>query len=116
MFFSSVLNASEDNLNSFYQKFKDEYNKIIDNLRKETNLCENKLGGKRPKEIPEIRFDKFRHSLTPNNVPKDYQRIHLILIESIRMAALLHDIGHPPFSHVVENALKEVYEENSNSL
>ena len=38
----------------------------------------------------------------------------MILIQSIRAAALLHDIGHPPFSHIVEYALKAVYEENKN--
>ena len=35
--------------------------------------------------------------------------MQLILIQSIRTAALLHDIGHPPFSHIVEFALKDVY-------
>lgn len=34
--------------------------------------------------------------------------------ESILVAALIHDIGHPPFSHVVENILKKYYKNYGN--
>lgn len=47
----------------------------------------------------------------PNNVPEGYKIIYMVLMQSIRTAALLHDIGHPPFSHIVEYALKDVYKE-----
>jgi HD superfamily phosphohydrolase len=59
--------------------------------------------------MPKIELDKLRHSLIPNNIPNEYKIMHLILIQSLRAAALLHDIGHPPFSHIVEFALKDVY-------
>ena len=35
--------------------------------------------------------------------------LYQVLIEAIRIAALFHDIGHPPYSHIVEGALKEIY-------
>jgi HD superfamily phosphohydrolase len=33
----------------------------------------------------------------------------ILLHQAIRLAALLHDIGHPPFSHVVEYSLLEAF-------
>ena len=97
---------------NFMRTFLKEYENIISKIAKEHGFCEQKLGGRTPDEMPQIEFDKFRHSLIPHNVPEKYQTLHLLLIQSIRAAALLHDIGHPPFSHIVEYALKAVYEEN----
>ena len=114
MFYYSVLNSSETTLNILYEIFEQELVSIISKIAKNSQFCEQMLGGMTPSNIPPIELDKFRYSLIPNNVPAEYQVIHLILIQSIRAAALLHDIGHPPFSHIVEFALKAVYEENKN--
>lgn len=114
MFFYSVLNSSETTLSTLYEIFEQELVSIINKIAKNSQFCEQMLGGMTPSNIPQIELDKFRYSLIPNNVPTNYQVIHLILIQSIRAAALLHDIGHPPFSHIVEYALKAVYEENKN--
>ena len=114
MFFSSILNATADNIETFYKMFVEEYNKIIDEVARQSEFCQQKLGGITPRKIPKIELDNFRHSLVPHNVPKEYQIIHLLLIQSIRVAALLHDIGHPPFSHIVEYALKSAYKDSIN--
>lgn len=115
MFFSSVLNATPDNLETFYEMFYAEYKKAVKELARQHEFCEQKLGGITPNAVPKIELDKFRHSLIPHNVPEKYQIIHLLLIQSIRVVALLHDIGHPPFSHIVEYALKSVYKESKNT-
>jgi HD superfamily phosphohydrolase len=93
----------------FLETFDREYVEILDRLRQQKDVCEVKLGGRIPEVLPQIELDKLRHSLIPNNIPDRYKIIHLILLQSIRAAALLHDIGHPPFSHIVEFALKKVY-------
>ncbi len=42
---------------------------------------------------------------------------YLLLLQSLRLFALLHDFGHLPFSHLTEFALSEVYNKlNGNSL
>lgn len=112
MFFNSVLNADSEQLKEFYNIFNVEYEKIIEEIAQKPMNYETKLGGRTPDKLPEIKFGKFRHSLTPHNVPDSYQVVHLLLVQSIRAGALLHDIGHPPFSHVVEFALNEVSESN----
>ncbi|ABX41319.1 HD domain-containing protein [Lachnoclostridium phytofermentans] len=109
MFFQSLLNTTDSMLSEFFEIFDREYATILDRLRQQMDVCEEKLGSRLPKAMPQIELDKLRHSLIPNNIPDQYKVIHLILIQSIRAAALLHDIGHPPFSHIVEFALKDVY-------
>lgn len=109
MFFQSLLNSTDSSLSEFFEIFDREYAKILDRLRQQMDVCEEKLGSRLPEAMPQIELDKLRHSLIPNNIPDQYKVIHLILIQSIRAAALLHDIGHPPFSHIVEFVLKDVY-------
>ena len=109
MFFQSLLNTTDPMLNEFFEIFDREYTDILDRLRQQTDVCEEKLGSRLPQAMPQIELDKLQHSLIPNNIPDEYTVMYLILIQSIRAAALLHDIGHPPFSHIVEYALKDVY-------
>lgn len=109
MFFQSLLNANDAMLSEFFSIFEKEYIEMIGHLRQQPELCEEKLGGRFPDTMPSIELGKLRHALIPNNIPEQYTIMYLLLIQSIRAAALLHDIGHPPFSHIVEFALRDVY-------
>lgn len=40
-----------------------------------------------------------------------YLYVYQAVLEAIRISALFHDVGHPPYSHVIEEILEEIYEE-----
>lgn len=107
MFFHSIENATDADIQEFYKCYDEELKKVISGIKKQIDKYD--FLPQTPKELPEIQIDSFRIALIPHNVPKDREVLHLVLAESIRVAALLHDIGHPPFSHVVERAMKSAY-------
>lgn len=45
-------------------------------------------------------------------IPEARERlIYQCILQAVRVVALFHDIGHPPYSHIIENVLKELYQE-----
>lgn len=114
MFYSAISNTSEENLNKFYSLYKCQIEILIKRI-KENQLKEYESVLNHPRaSTPDVELDVFRKNLIPYNVPKEFINIHILLTQSIRVAALLHDIGHPPFSHVVEFSLKAAKDKYSN--
>lgn len=60
--------------------------------------------------------DTFFNSFMPLQVMNDESNkcTYLFVFESLRIASLLHDIGHPPFSHIIEDALQNFFDETIN--
>lgn len=124
MFFYSILNAQQKNIDGFFEKFKEivlaRMDKIFEdsaeqykNVIHDKNYQKNKID--KFTEIDFLNGIQIVDEWIPHNIKENQKYMYMVLIQSVRLAALLHDVGHPPFSHITENAMKEVWQQICNT-
>lgn len=122
MFYRAVLNSDDGTLDTFFSEFGKEMQEIQKSLDKEkiANVIESVIINQDVclcddayvdtpdwKDLLDFSVGYTDGSLIPYNLKEKYRIVYLILIQSLRAAALLHDVGHPPFSHIVESAINK---------
>ena len=50
----------------------------------------------------------FYSIYTPGNIKDNQRLLYAVLFQGIRLAGLLHDVGHLPYSHAIEDVLKDL--------
>ncbi len=116
IFFNSICNADPDVLNNFINVITNEIKAWRENTQQKELPKELKnVTGNKILEKAVYPESPFYCAYRPANLKPEQTFPYFVAFQAIRIAGLLHDVGHLPYSHILEHSLKNLYEQAEKS-
>ena len=138
IFYNSILNGDNETVKLFIGSFKNYLYSVIKSTKSILTISSFldhmfvRLGHKvtevssellqiKISNVSENKIDIFSKYFDNDNIFSscniDYlddeeRNVFFILLQAIRLCALFHDLGHPPFSHAIEFAVQDFHRKN----
>lgn len=77
------------------------------------NHAHDKFNVFRNMALDQFQYYPTRKENEPNGQEFRCYFCYRVLLQAVRIVALFHDVGHPPYSHIIEEVLTDLYEEAS---
>lgn len=111
----SIANADDQSTSKFFSQMKELVTGEIKQLARDgvnyhisDHISRNELEKYDPERLKDL---PLYYKSIPGNVIEEDRYFYILAFQAIRLSALFHDLGHPPFSHVVERAIDLLYME-----
>lgn len=113
-FAHSIYNSDEETIRKFFDEINQELIKWNQNLDSYSAFCihPSLLVKFKNDNILKIAYPKNPIYIQniPSNLPEKYKFAYCVVYQAIRLVGLLHDIGHLPYSHILEHSIQLLYE------